>query len=171
MGTSGKYLRCKQGHGMTIPPRVFSCDGISDHAKWNGNFHYWDTKLSCRVIDPKNKVNEQTWRLAVTATVEQENFATGNFREFRPQAIRVQEIFANFLIAEVLAESLGPLLYFGNIRVHEIFANLAKIAKISCLRKFAVLQYSKWDTRYGKWSLKITHSVEHGPSTFPLTAV
>ena len=36
-------------------------------------------------------------------TVEQENFATWNFREFRGQAIRVQEIFANFWIAEVLS--------------------------------------------------------------------
>ena len=68
-------------------------------------------------------------------TVEQEIFATGNFRDSRLQTIRVQEIFANFQIAEVL----------GNIRVQEIFANVAifaKFAKISCTRKIAVLQYN-----------------------------
>ncbi len=35
-------------------------------------------------------------------TVEQEIIVTGNFRDFRPQAIRVEEIFANFQLAEVL---------------------------------------------------------------------
>ncbi len=53
-------------------------------------------------------------------TVEQENFATGNFRDFRPQAIRVQEIFANFTERHSRA---------GKIRVQEIFANLTIFAK------------------------------------------
>ena len=34
-------------------------------------------------------------------TVEQENFATGKFHEFRVQAIRLHEIFANFRKVEV----------------------------------------------------------------------
>ena len=43
-------------------------------------------------------------------TVEQEIFATGNFRDFRPQAIRAQEIFANFLIEELLSFKISPCL-------------------------------------------------------------
>ncbi len=30
---------------------MFSCDGMSDHACWNGVFHYLDKKLSCTPID------------------------------------------------------------------------------------------------------------------------
>ena len=51
------------------------------------------------------------------------NSSAGNFRQF--------------LI------SRAPILYAGNISVQEIFANLrefVKFAKISCMRKFAVLQ-------------------------------
>ncbi len=51
-------------------------------------------------------------------TVGQEILATGKFREFRVQAIRVHEIFANFGKVEVL------LAYSGNISVQEIFADL-----------------------------------------------
>ncbi len=68
-------------------------------------------------------------------TVEQEIFATGNFRNFQPQAIHVQEIF------DKLDYRVCSLLHVGNILVQEIFANLAKFAKMSCMRKFAVLQY------------------------------
>ena len=35
-------------------------------------------------------------------TVEQEKFATGNFRDFRWQAIRVQESFANLVVDDLL---------------------------------------------------------------------
>ncbi len=53
------------------------------------------------------KCMENTWK---GYTAEQENFATGNSREFGPQEICVQEMFANFWIVEVF-----------NIRVQEIF--------------------------------------------------
>ncbi len=41
-------------------------------------------------------------------TVEQEFFATGNFRDFRPQAISMQEIFANFWLEELLSFKMSP---------------------------------------------------------------
>ncbi len=82
----------------------------------SGSDRLFVTKCTCNSL-------EITFSHVKLHTVEQEIFATGNFREFRPQAIRVEEIFA--------------------IRVQEIFANLtnfAKFAKISCTRKFVVLQ-------------------------------
>ncbi len=70
--------------------------------------------------------------------LEQEIFVTGNFRIFRPQAIRVQENSANLRLEKFLSFKMNPC----SINIHmEIFANLPKFAKISCTRKFAVLQY------------------------------
>ena len=46
------------------------------------------------------------------------------------------------LIEHIWAYPGGPGAHFGpNIRVQEIFANLAKFAKISCTRIFPVVQY------------------------------
>ena len=73
-------------------------------------------------------------------TVEQEIFATGNFRDFRAEEICVQENFANWGLEGVFSFKISPC----TIRDQEVFVNLAlfaKIAKISCTRKFAVLQY------------------------------
>ncbi len=110
-------------------------------------------------------MQEHAGRLkAVCVTVEQEIFTAGKNRKFGAQAIRMHEIFSNFWLAEVLSFKMtpcllkpngrvGPLVCSGNIHEQEIFANLpifAKFAKISCTRKFVVLQYviiailSKW---------------------------
>ncbi len=43
-------------------------------------------------------------------TVEQEIFATGNFRDFRPQAIRVQEISANPEVEDLPSFKISPCL-------------------------------------------------------------
>ncbi len=65
-----------------------------------------------------------------------------------------QEIFANLGRRQFVCRKFSRILAFrssiftvdqGAIRVQEIFANLrksAKFAKISCTRKFAVLQYA-----------------------------
>ncbi len=81
------------------------------------------------------------FRRRMSHTVEQEIFATGNFHEFRPRAIRMQEIFANLQIVEILSFKMSPC----NIHEQEIFANppiFAKFAKISCTRN--LLFYSNW---------------------------
>ncbi len=44
--------------------------------------------------------------LFICNIVEQEIFATGNFRDFRPQAIRVQENFENFWSGELTNDSV-----------------------------------------------------------------
>ncbi len=48
---------------------------------------FWDL----RVLSLGN-FNAREEQFDLQSTVEQENFATGNFRDFRPQAIRMQEI-------------------------------------------------------------------------------
>ena len=47
-------------------------------------------------------IDMQLGCIIFSCTREQENFTTGNFRDFRHQVIHVQEIFENVLIAEVL---------------------------------------------------------------------
>ncbi len=53
-------------------------------------------------------------------TVEQENFATGNFRDFRPQAIRVQEIFANFWLRDLPSFKYSKTEIFMNTKISRI---------------------------------------------------
>ena len=69
---------------------------------------------------------------------------TWNFREFRTEAIRVQEIFANFRKVDVLVR-VQVQYYILVILVCRKFSRIswffAKFARISCTRKFAVLQY------------------------------
>ncbi len=72
--------------------------------------------------------------ISCSSTVEQEIFVTGNFRDFQPQAIRVQEIFANPGVEDLPSFKISPCLLnldnSGNIHEQEFFANLPIFAKL-----------------------------------------
>ncbi len=72
--------------------------------------------------------NASLCTLSIYTTVEQEISATGKFREFALEAIRVQEIFANFELPtlNVPKQNLGP----PDCSRAEKFREFAKIREI-----------------------------------------
>ena len=86
-------------------------------------------------------------------TVEQQIFATGNFCVFVPQAICVQEIFANLEVPDfenhIIKFHLSLFwLQKQNILVHEIFANPRKFAKFLKISHMLFYMYSNWVAIY-----------------------
>ncbi len=74
----------------------------------SGHFTFTFHKVDSLAVATRISHNYQV--LLDNGTVEQEIFATGNFRDFRAEAIRVQENFANQEIEGVISFKMSPCL-------------------------------------------------------------
>ncbi len=91
----------------------------------------YSRKAQAQCIHPQHL---NIWYFSQLSTVEQENFASGNFRDFRPQTIRMQDIFANLGVEGLLSFYLNQEIFTG--RKFSRISRKLQNSKICCSTVF-----------------------------------